>query len=205
MKATLLHDGTYASNCYLVEDDGGEGAVIVDPSVPPDFAVARLGKLPRISAILLTHAHFDHMLALSLWREVTGASLLMSREDAPALSDPYLSCARQFLGEETRFAPPDGFLLAGDTVEVGRESLLVLAAPGHTPGGLVFDSGELLITGDTLFGDCGYGRFDLPGGNGDILALTLGDILMIKGERRILSGHGGEGLLSSAKQYFNFS
>ncbi len=205
MKATLLHDGTFASNCYLIEDEDGCGAMIVDPSVSPDLARASLGRLPKITAILLTHAHFDHMLALTAWREETGAPLLMSREDAPALSDPYLSCARQFLGEELRFAPPDGFLSAGDTVALGKEALTVLSAPGHTPGGLVFDSGELLITGDTVFGDGGYGRYDLPGGNGDLLVVTLGELLMTKGERRVLPGHGGEGRLSFLKHYFNFS
>ncbi len=205
MRATLLHDGTYASNCYLVEDEAGTGAVVIDPSVPPAYLVRRLGRLPGISAILLTHGHFDHMLALAAWRAETGAPLLMSEKDAPALSDSRLSCARLFLGEEMRFPSPEGFLSEGDTVRVGEECLTVLLAPGHTPGGLLFDSGELLFTGDTIFGDLGYGRFDLPGGDREVLFGTLGTILGMPGERTILSGHGGRGLLSTAKQYFNFS
>lgn len=205
MKVTLLHDGTYASNCYLVEDDAMTEAVVIDPSVPPARAVDVLGRMPRVTAILLTHGHFDHMLALSAWREATGAPLLMSREDAPALSDSRLSCARLFLGEEMRFPPPERLLAAGDTVAIGEETLSVLLAPGHTPGGLLFDSGEYLFTGDTLFGEGGYGRFDLPGGDRDTLASTLARILRMEGERRVLSGHGGEGCLSHLKQYFSFS
>ena len=205
MKATLFHDGTYASNCYLVTDDAETGAILIDPSVPPLFVERSVFPLPPIDAILLTHGHFDHMLALDAWRQRTGAPLLISAEDAPALGSPVLSCYRSFLGSDTTHAPADRLLAAGDTVAVGKESLAVLAVPGHTPGGLAFDSGELLFTGDTLFAGGGYGRFDLPGGNGDLLVLSIGDLLMIKGERRLLAGHGEEGLLSAEKKYYNFS
>lgn len=205
MKVTVLHDGSYASNCYLVTDDRETGAVLIDPSVPPAYAARAVGALPPIDAILLTHGHFDHMLALAEWRAQTGAPLAIAAEDAPALSDPALSCYRSFLGEETVFAPPERLLAAGDTVAVGEEMLTVLSTPGHTPGSLTFDSGELLFTGDTLFAGGGYGRFDLPGGNGDLLVVSLGDLLLLPGERRVLAGHGEEGRLSEAKKYFNFS
>ena len=205
MKVTVLHDGTYASNCYLVTDDKETAAVLIDPSVSPSYAERAVGILPRIDTILLTHGHFDHMLALAEWRALTGAPVAVSVEDASALADPALSCYRSFLGEETTFAPPERLLAAGDTVAVGEEALTVLSTPGHTPGSLTFDSGELLFTGDTLFAGGGYGRFDLPGGNGDLLAVSLGDILLLPGERRLLAGHGEEGLLSEEKKYFNFS
>ena len=205
MKVTVLHDGTYASNCYLVTDDGGTAAVLIDPSVLPSCARRKVGELPRIDTILLTHGHFDHMLALAEWRALTGAPVAIGALDAAALSDPGLSCYRVFLGEETTFAPPERLLTAGDTVAVGKESLSVLSTPGHTPGGVSFDSGELLFTGDTLFAGGGNGRCDLPGGNSELLAASLRTLLLLPGDRRILSGHGIEGRLLKEKKYFNFS
>ncbi|MBO7292940.1 MAG: MBL fold metallo-hydrolase [Clostridia bacterium] len=205
MKVTVLHDGSYASNCYLVTDDSGGAAVLIDPSVSPSYALRRVGALPRIDTILLTHGHFDHMLALAEWRELTGAPVAIAAEDAAALSDPYLSCYRTFLGQETTFAPPERLLAAGDTVAVGKEMLTVLSTPGHTPGSLTFDSGNLLFTGDTLFAGGGNGRSDLPGGNGDHLVASLRKLLLLPGERRLLAGHGIAGRLSEEKKHFNFS
>ena len=205
MKATLLYDGTYASNCYLVTDDAETGAILIDPSVSPAIAERLVGPLPKIDAILLTHGHFDHMLAIDEWRKRTGVPVLMSPYDAPALQSPEISCYRTFLGEETVHAPADGMLAAGDTVPVGEESLAVLELPGHTPGCLAFDSGELLFTGDTLFAGGGYGRFDLPGGDRENLVKSLRTLLALPGERRLLSGHGEESTLSDARKYFIFS
>ena len=205
MKVALFHNGTYASNCYLVTDNAESGAILIDPSVSPAFVERTVFPLPKIDAILLTHGHFDHMLELDAWRRRTGAPVLIAVEDAPALGSPELSCYRSFLGENKTHAPADRLLAAGDTVDVGGERLTVIAVPGHTPGSLAFDSGELLFTGDTMFAGGGYGRFDLPGGNGDLLVLSLGELLMLEGERRLLAGHGEEGLLSAEKKHYNFS
>lgn len=205
MRATLLYDGTYASNSYLLTDEEGSGAVLVDPSVPPAVAERLYGPLPRIDTILLTHGHFDHMLALDAWRERTGAPLWMSAYDAPALKDPAVSCYRTFLHLETVHAPADRLIAAGDLVPVGREALTVLETPGHTPGCLCFDDGCLLLTGDTLFAGGGFGRYDLPGGDPNLLVASLRTLLHLTGERRILAGHGEETTLTAAKTYFNFT
>ena len=205
MKLHLLDDGTYASNCYIVYDDAMTGAVVIDPSVSPKKAMGILAGLPPISMLILTHSHFDHMLALDEWRALTGAPLAVSALDAHGLSNPTLSCFRSFLGQEQTFAPAEVILKNGDTVAVGSETLTVMETPGHTPGSIVLDSGELLFTGDTVFAGGGFGRYDLPGGNGDLLVVSLGEVMMIAGERRILPGHGEEGLLSVEKKFYNFS
>lgn len=205
MKVHLLYDGTYASNCYVVYDDAMTGAVVIDPSVSPQRAVGALAELPPISMLILTHTHFDHMLAIDEWRRLSGAPLAVSALDSHGLTDPFLSCFRSFLREERRFAPAEVLLKNGDTVAVGKETLTVIETPGHTVGSIVLDSGELLFSGDTVFAGGGYGRYDLPGGDGALLANSIKNIMMIAGERRLLAGHGEEGLLSLEKKFYNFS
>ena len=204
MQVRLLEDGTYASNCYLVYDDAMTGAVIIDPSVSPKRFSGLLANLPPITMLILTHSHFDHMLAIDEWRSETGAPLAVSEADSYGLADPMLSCYRQFLGEERTFAPAEMLLKTGDVIPVGGEQLTVTEVPGHTPGCIILDSGELLFTGDTVFAGGGYGRYDLPGGDGAMLFRSIAAIMRIKGERRLFAGHGGEGLLSEEKKFYNF-
>ena len=204
MQVKILHDGTYASNSYLVSDDAGTAAVLIDPSVAPAASGLTSAALPHVTAIVLTHGHFDHVLALDAWRELTGAPVLMAAEEREALTDPARSCYLQFLGQSTVHEPPDRMLAEGDTVFVGEERLTVLLTPGHTAGSITLDSGELLFTGDTLFADGGYGRFDLPTGNAAILRTSLSRIVSLEGERRIYAGHGPATLLTEEKKHFNF-
>ena len=201
MRVFDLYPGSYASNCYLVED-GGE-AVLIDPSIAVADALRRLGSLPRITAVVLTHGHFDHTLALAEWRSHTGAPLLVGSADAPMLTDPSLSCYRQFLGRDDAFAPPERLLLEGDTVTVGEKSLTVLSVPGHTQGSIALYTDGLLFTGDTLFADGGYGRTDLPGGSGRDLVSSLRRLLSLPGDCRVLPGHGEATDIASCAAMFS--
>ena len=202
MRITTLYAGSYAANTYLVTDDRESGAILIDPAISPETVRLRLGEIPRIGTILLTHGHFDHVLTLAEWRALTGAEVAMHRDDAPMLTSSYLSCYRYFLGQDVTFAPAERLLDEGDAVLVGSETLTVLSTPGHTPGSASYDSGEVLFTGDTLFGGGGYGRTDLPGGDTALLRASLSRLLALTGERRILPGHGEETTLSAAKNMF---
>ncbi len=203
MKVINLYPGAYASDCYYVTDDGGTGAVLIDPSADPEAVWARLpAGAPSVGLILLTHAHFDHMLGLAAWRAHTGAPVAVFPSDAPAFSDPGKNCYRFFFSQEETYAPPERLLLAGELIPVGAESLRVLHTPGHTPGSCSFDSGECLFTGDTLFAEGGVGRCDLPGGDIATLRRSLSHLLGIPGERLVYPGHGEPFPLSAAKQIF---
>ena len=68
MKYQCFYDGTFASNCYLVMTDDEEYGIIIDPSVSYDFVFRQRHSLPKIEKILLTHAHFDHVLCLEEWK-----------------------------------------------------------------------------------------------------------------------------------------
>ena len=202
MRITTLYAGSYAANTYLVTDDAGTGAVLFDPAITPEAARVRLGEIPKIDLIVLTHGHFDHLLTLGEWRRMTGAEVAIHRDDAPMLTDSYLNCYRHFLNLDVTFDPPERTFDEGDVIRVGDELLTVLSTPGHTPGASCFDSGEVLLTGDTLFAGGGYGRTDLPGGDTRLLVSSLKRLLSLEGERRIYAGHGEPTSLSEAKNMF---
>jgi glyoxylase-like metal-dependent hydrolase (beta-lactamase superfamily II) len=199
MKVECYGGYGHASNCYLVTDDGETEAIIIDPSVsftPLSRSRGRL--LPKITGILLTHAHYDHMLAVDEWREKTGAPLLIHAADAPALSDGIRNVWRMFTGADGGTGPAERLLTEGDIIRCGKEELRVLSTPGHTPGSICLACGaDDLITGDTLF-DGGYGRYDLWGGSLDALVDSMKRLTALPEHLTIYPGHGGSATLGSA-------
>ncbi len=203
MKIVSLYPGSYASACYLVTDDGKSEAYVIDPSAAPQMARIRLlDEIPPIRGILLTHAHFDHMLKIREWKAFCGAPVMVMAEDAAAFTDSDKNGYRFFFGEELIFPAPDVLLKEGDALPMGKESLRVLSTPGHTPGSCVYDSGSVLLTGDTLFEGGGVGRTDLSGGDHSALRASLRRILSLPGERAVYPGHGNPTALSVCREIF---
>lgn len=191
----------HESNCYLVSDDKEAHALIIDPSVSyTALARARGRLLPPIAGILLTHAHFDHMLAVDEWRERTGAPLFVHEADAPALSDSVRNVYRLFMGIDGGTAPAERLLAEGDVIVLGDEELRVLSTPGHTPGSICLLSGDILITGDTLFAHS-IGRTDLPGGDAAVMQRTLSRLRQMRDALTVYAGHGPRTTLAHEKQY----
>ena len=204
MKVYTLAVGGMASLCYLAVSDEEDEAVVIDPSVPPEAILARGQMLPPVSAILLTHAHFDHLLALEQWKKKTGAPIMIAAPDAPALTDPERNCTRYFFGEEGVYPSADRLLNEGDRISLGKELLTVMVTPGHTPGSAVFMGEGILFTGDTLMSDGGFGRYDLPGGSASELRASLSRIFALTGAFRVYPGHGRESTLCEERAYHSF-
>ena len=202
MRVKAFYDGGFAANSYLVTDDAGENAVLIDPAVPYEEVMAHTVPMPRVTALLLTHGHFDHMLTLAAWKEKTGAPICVTREDAPALTDALLNCNRFFFGTDETYPPADRLLNEGDTVSFGDASLTVMKTPGHTPGSCVFVGKGNLFTGDTMMSDGGYGRYDLPGGSAEALYASLMRLATLDGEYVLHPGHGRESTLKEEKNYY---
>ena len=100
MKVEVYGGEGYSANCYLLSDDAEREFALVDPSVSPAAIIERRGSLPPVRRIVLTHAHFDHMLYVNEWRELTRAPLAVHEAEASALSDGERNVYRLFTGKD---------------------------------------------------------------------------------------------------------
>jgi hydroxyacylglutathione hydrolase len=159
------------------------GNVLVDAGVSP-MAVERFSE--QIEYIVLTHCHYDHIAYLREIAHMCRAKVAIHQLDAPGLVDDRESLAFNFGGRSPGVIP-DLLLDEGDRVG----DLLVLHTPGHTAGSICLYSEveRNLISGDTVFTDGGFGRFDFPGGSRAALARSL-DRLADLEVRGLYPGHG---------------
>lgn len=198
MTITNLFPGSFASNCYLAEDNGQ--AVIIDPSASAASILRRLkedGCEPV--GILLTHGHFDHVMSLDTLRQHADIKAYMHKDDAPMLPDGTKNAFTLFFGQDKAYAPADGYLAEGDTFKVGNAVLKVIHTPGHSPGSVCYlcEEAGILITGDTLFAD-NIGRCDLWGGSHTAIMQSLKRLRALDGNLTIHPGHGDTSKLSRA-------
>lgn len=161
------------ASCWIILCDCGNG-ILIDPCVKPENVYSKLGHSVKITHILITHGHFDHISRLDEWKAVTEAEVYISSDDAVCLSSPKMNVSSAFYGmrEVVCKTQPDVLLLGGEEVSAGDIKIKVFSAPGHTPGGLLYLIKDCLFSGDTLFMRS-YGRTDLCGGDEEALESTL--------------------------------
>ena len=190
MKIFPFYGQGYAANSYLLLSDDDKVAIVVDPSQPYRDMIASLPTVPKIAGILLTHAHFDHILHLAEWRAMTNAPVYVGQGDALMLCRPEENLYLRFTGQAVPVEPATGRLADGDTIPLGEEAITVLETPGHTKGSLTFLTPAGLLTGDTLFKDGDYGRTDFPGGDFSALVRSARRIFGLPGDYILYPGHG---------------
>ncbi len=184
------------TNCYVVARDSGGPAVVVDAPPDPDGVGALLRKHDLTPvALLLTHAHIDHLGGAGAVSRGMAVSAYLHPDDAWLAEAPEVQL-RSLLGmvPEGDFAPPEQYvdLVDGQKLELAGTGLEVLHTPGHTPGHCCFllDSEQVLFSGDQLFAGS-VGRTDLPGGDTEELFRSMKDrILPLDDAVEVLPGHG---------------
>ena len=193
MDIIKLKGVSYASNTYVLIS--GSDAAVVDPSVDIQAIKNVLGSA-KLRYILLTHCHFDHILKLDSLRAETRAEVCIHKNDAEMLKDPELN-GSEFFGLEFASLGADRLLENGEFIHLGSETIEVISTPGHTPGSVCYDCGDILVCGDTLF-TSGYGRYDLPGGDPNALFNSLNKLAKRNDNPMIYPGHGASCALSDA-------
>lgn len=191
--------GPLHTNCYIVSpEENSPYVLVIDPADEPAKLLSHIGER-KVSAVLLTHGHFDHTGALS---HLADAPIVIHEKDACFLTDKHFgSGGFDYIPYEIRPAATHPVKNGEELRFAGFENLPVhvLHTPGHTPGSCVYrmeDSSEkYYFTGDTLFKQ-GYGRFDLPGGDANQLFTSLQMLLTCPEDAIVYPGHGESTTLS---------
>ena len=184
------------TNCYVVAPESGGLAVVVD--APPD--PAGIGALLRSHdltpvALLLTHAHIDHLGGAGAAARTHEVSAYLHPDDGWLAESPEDQLRSLFgMVPPGDYAPPERFvdLADGERLDLAGVGLDVLHTPGHTPGHCCFllESEGILFSGDQLFAGS-VGRTDLPGGDWDTLLASMANkVLALADDIEVLPGHG---------------
>ena len=147
MTICVLSLGELETNCYVLWEDPAR-ALVIDPADSAETILSVVEKKGlTIQAVVLTHAHFDHMLAAEAVCRATGAPLWVGVGDAAALADTDRNLSCWLSGGKGITLTADRLLCEGDTVSLGQQSMTVWETPGHTPGSvclLVDDANPIL-------------------------------------------------------------
>lgn len=186
-------------NCYIVHNE--INGIIIDPGYGFKKIKKEVEKLNlKIVAIMLTHAHFDHIASLEECREYFKVDVYASKEEKNWLTSPKLNLS-DFFGIKkgiSTYLPEKEYEYYKD-YDIHGIKFKVLPTPGHSPGGVSLDFGDFIMVGDTLFRS-GIGRFDFEGSNYFDLKNSLNNVLFkLDGNKIVYPGHGYETYIKREK------
>lgn len=208
MKVKILTVGMFQSNCCIPYCPETKEAVVIDPGEEGERILSFISdNRLDVKYIVNTHAHIDHVSALT---EVAGSlrvPVLLHKEDDFIFNN--LAYQGSLFGlEAPKGVTIDRFVEDGDEIAFGRETLKVVHVPGHSPGSiaLLADSvrPHIVFSGDTLFKGS-IGRTDLFGGSFDQIMESLRDVFLALPEDTIVyPGHGESSSIGAEKRYNPF-
>ena len=190
MKIETFPVGIIDTNCYVVTDENSGESLVVDPGdMSAELESTLDGK--DIKYILLTHGHYDHILAAAGLKQKTGAPVAIGKEDADCLHDDDLSRAGLHFPLLQQKIHADILLSDGSKLDFGGKKINVIHTPGHTPGGVcyIFEDERVIFSGDTLF-RLSAGRTDFETGSDYDMALSLKTLASLSGDYAVYPGHG---------------
>ncbi len=188
----ILSVGLLHCNCSIFGDEQTHEAIVVDPGDDIGDVLAVLNKHDlKVKAIVITHAHIDHIGGAAKLKAATGAPVMMNARDQELYD--HLDVQASWLGMENPSRTAiDAEAREGVTLTLGGAAFQILETPGHTQGSVSIwiPSENKLVAGDTLFRDS-IGRTDLPGGDGrQILRSIKSQLLPLPEDAVVIPGHG---------------
>ena len=198
--------GPVYTNCYLLKNKETGELIIVDPADCPEKIEMKISRMNgKPVAILLTHGHFDHILAAQAVKEKYNIPIYACRQEEEMLREPSINMTVHY-GQGCSIVP-DVFLEDLDVIRLAGFSVQMIHTPGHTKGSCCYyikDEG-VLFSGDTLF--CGsVGRTDFPTGSGTDMQASVKRLLKELPETtRVCPGHNEETTIGYEKRYNPFA
>lgn len=195
--------GMVSTNCYIIYNENKKEGIIVDPADNGMYILNRcreLGVTP--AAVLLTHGHFDHIMAVDDIRRSFRVTVYMGMNEENLLKDPYQNLSGT-MGSEQTSMEADYLLRDNEVITVAGYRIKVLETPGHTVGSVcyLFEDEDVLISGDTLFADS-LGRTDLPTGSSSEIVKSITERLFpLKDDIMVYPGHGEPTTIGHEKKY----
>src|ERR1700687_3746029 len=148
----MMQVGPLGVNCYIVGDEDSREVVVIDPGGHARQIGELLDNLRlRVRAIVLTHAHFDHVMGVEALKRATGAPLMVGEKEKPIFES--VETQGQAFGLAVPPLPdPERWLNEGDMVQAGNFKLEVFEVPGHSPGSIALYNAEngVVFVGDVL-------------------------------------------------------
>ena len=195
--------GLVATNCFTIINEDTKEAIMIDASGNPkhlleDIVIAEAKPV----AILLTHAHFDHIDAVDMIRsEFPDIEVIIGKNDEELMGNPNLNLSMAFMGDPVS-VKADRTVNDGEVINLIGIRIECIEVPGHTKGGMCYYMPELsaLFDGDTLFHGS-VGRSDFPTGDSQLLLDSIrGKLFTLPDETKVFPGHDSETTIGWEKE-----
>ncbi len=195
--------GMVGTNCYIIINDECKECIVVDPADNSEGIYNVINQENcKLKAILLTHGHFDHMLAADDLRNRSGAIIYAGYEEEDVLNSSSYNLSGVMGGCATTLKA-DEFLKDNEEFQIAGIRFMAFHTPGHTKGSMCYyikDIGTLL-SGDTLF-EASVGRTDFPTGSMSQIIKSIKDkLFVLPDDTKVLPGHGDETTIGYEKKY----
>jgi hydroxyacylglutathione hydrolase len=193
MDVRMFTVGQIQENCFLINREGSNRALIIDPGEEAPKLLGAIEQLGlELDAILLTHTHFDHVGAVAPIARATNTEVWVPELEKPVLADIMSYVPWSGFGPYESW-DAENTVAGGEKLELAGFEIDVIFTPGHSPGHVTYSIADeqAVFSGDVLF-QGSVGRTDLPGGDWPTLARSISGLIdTLPEETTVYPGHMG--------------